>query len=497
MKRFLSYIIFALVIMITPLWLTSMPPASDQAPDTTEAPAETPPAQETPEETPPTMETPTPEAPATETPATQEASTEAAQTPEAPATEAPDQTKTMPDASEETTQPADASEEQPAETPSDATADLGMKETTTKEPKPAEEPKKEEEKKTEVTGMAPATTGPTKPTTVKEALKFHKEELNQIDTSMKTIQTNKDALKKQLRELDAKLGEAQAKAAEAKDIGFNVLQKDSEKGAQEDLAKIKQLIADIKTIREFVDSSFAQTFHDNITAIKVQIALIDQTIKTLQAQYPNVSLGELAKEQPAEPAKEKAKESGTIATTITKFTAWLVSSLKQVKDWMLSPSAIEEQKKKSNAEEKSKNGQQSGPVSDQVNKDIAWLNKSIEELDKKILTYSTMYKELKELIKELRARFDSVPVIQAYLLLTEDEKKPEEKLYWRRMAEHIFEKFLDLTAMTVEIGKNLVIKAYNYFLAGTVRRFTQDVQEKIAEMETRKIDTENLKDAQL
>ncbi|MBX9830807.1 hypothetical protein K2X40_02535 [Candidatus Babeliales bacterium] len=481
MKRFLSYIIFAHLIMITPHWLTSMPPASDQAPETT-AP-ETPeaaPAQEAAEETAPTMGTPE----ATEQPTPEEKSTETT-----PETETTDQSTTMPDASEETTQPTDASEEQPAETSSDAPADLGMQ-TKTEEPKSAEEPKKEEQ--TEATGMGPAKTEPAKPSTVKEALKFHKEELNQIDTSMKTIQTNKDALKKQLRELDAKLGEAQAKAAEAKDIGFNVLQKDSEKGAQEDLAKIKQLIADIKTIREFVDSSFAQTFHDNITAIKVQIALIDQTIKTLQTQYPNVSLGELAKEQPVEPEKAKSKESGAVATTITKFTAWLVSSLKQIKNWTLSPSALEEQKKKSNAEGKGKNGALTGPVSDQVNKDIAWLNKSIEELDKKILTYSTMYKELKDLIKELRARFDSVPVIQAYLLLTEDEKKPEEKLYWRRMAEHIFEKFLDLTAMTAEVGKNLTLKAYNYFLAGTVRRFTQDVQEKIAEMETKKAETESL-----
>lgn len=331
---------------------------------------------------------------------------------------------------------------------------------------------------------------PTPPTTIKESLSFHKKELNQIDTSLKAIQASKAALKKQLSELDAKIGEAQNKATEAKDIGFNVLQKDTEKNAQTDLDKIKKLIADIKTIREFIDSSFAQTFHENITAIKVQIALIDQTIKTLQAQYPTVTLGELAKEQPAatSPAAEKPKEAKTIENTLAKFTAWLVNSLKQIKDWMLSPAAVEEQKKKSIADKNAV----SGPVKEQVNKDIELINKSIEELDKKNIVYSTMYQDLKELIKELRSRFDSVPVIQAYLLLTEHEQKPTEKLYWRRIAQHIFDKLLDLVAIIFELVQNLTVKFYHNYIAGTINRFKQDVQEKIADMEIRKAETESL-----
>ncbi|QQR49497.1 hypothetical protein IPF37_01475 [bacterium] len=332
---------------------------------------------------------------------------------------------------------------------------------------------------------------PTPPTTIKESLSFHKKELIQIDASLKAIQASKAALKKQLSELDTKIGDAQNKATEAKDIGFNVLQKDTEKNAQADLDKIKKLIADIKIIREFIDSSFAQTFHENITAIKVQIALIDQTIKTLQAQYPTVTLGELAKEQPATvttPATEKPRESKTIENTLAKFTAWLINSLKQIKDWMLSPAAIEEQKKKSIADKNAV----SGPVKEQVNKDIELINKSIEELDKKNLTYSTMYQELKELIKELRARFDSVPVIQAYLLLTEHEQKPTEKLYWRRIAQHIFDKLLDLVAIIFELVQNLTVKFYHNYIAGTINRFKQDVQEKIADMEIRKAETESL-----
>ncbi len=371
-----------------------------------------------------------------------------------------------------------------------------------------------------VQATAPTTTIPTAAPAALRAAKrkeraqvTYKKELEQITESMNEINTHKDELKKLLRELDEKLHDARNKAAEAKKASFGLLQKETEKEAQDELTKVKGLLKTIEDLQKNVQGDFSKKFNDKKSAIKVQISVIEGLLKNLEAKGAH-----LQEQVTQAQAKQEAKKpqamvpavktmTSKVINTMSDATAWSIKKLRQAKDWLMKPPANGKKKKvnvatPAPAVSKAPAAPPVPPIAGvtpaptptpgvtatstlatEMKNQLSQLNNALQILDQEHIKFIESYGAAKQGIKGIKQKIAKFTFVTKHLK-QEEGKSIFAQFSWKQIIVHIFSKAIDLTVIIVKTTKNILVGTYQKFISPLVKKFTMQVKEKLKKDES-------------
>jgi len=359
-----------------------------------------------------------------------------------------------------------------------------------------------------------------------KTIKKEQKELNEIHQSMQTMDQHKDAMKAQLKELDAKLEEAHNKASQAKQQSFDILKQDDVKQAEKIFNQIRATLKEIKKTQQNLQGDFTKTFHEKVGLIKVEIAKINKSLENLKelkpvaefnpeeepAQEAEPGSAQTVQQQPVIP-KRKSTIISKINTALAHATAYTIASMKKAKNWFTSPSSTQQSKKKpltvqtdqfDHSKERETADEQGVkeigssdvsnpmPLVDRVKDKIEKAQERVKEFEDMSLEMHKIYKQIKKEMKIVKTKAYSIPVIRAFLIFKFQASPFYKNVKWRRGIEHLFSKFLDLLVIITYSSARVVKKTYNYLLADHIDRFVSDVHKKIKLMERDKNEDEEI-----
>jgi hypothetical protein len=143
----------------------------------------------------------------------------------------------------------------------------------------------------------------------------YKSMFSQIEQDMKSIDEQKDFLKKQIRTVDDQLHSARKNVVEAKNQSFKILSDSDHKAAGEKKSSIEKILQEAKEMRDDIQNSLMGEFNDKASQIKVLAAKIQGDIKLLANKAPKtVSENFLGKKN----SKGLAEPVAPIKTAISK-----------------------------------------------------------------------------------------------------------------------------------------------------------------------------------
>ncbi|MFH0897958.1 MAG: hypothetical protein V1855_00065 [bacterium] len=335
-------------------------------------------------------------------------------------------------------------------------------------------------------------------------------DVNQITTAMETINNLKDSAKQILKELDEKLHGTRTKIAEAKKQSFEILRKGTEQEAQDQLEQIKKILNDIQALQVDAQTVTSKNLNSKLSEIKVQIAVIETLLQTLQAKGVFTQAQPTPAPQTQGPKQEEAEKELPMTTQlsnlITAAVAYSIAAIKGALTWLMQPPS-DEQKKKNDVEQKIPSTTPSTPqtgagmpfptfpglaqpafpaqsAQDQLEMQITQLSKAEEFLDQIRIMFTNQYQEVDRAIKVLKAKLALYPLIKKHL--EETFKKADalhKEISLKEIVLHIVSKTIDLTVLMVSAIKNITIKVYRKFISPSVTSLKKNVKEKLEKIE--------------
>lgn len=365
----------------------------------------------------------------------------------------------------------------------------------------------------------------------------YKQDFDSLSSSLQQLSDLKNSLKTDLQGLDTKLSAAYQQAEDSKKISFEILQQETEEQAKNLLEKVKDNLKKIQDLQHVIQTSFSESFRKKITDIKLLMANITSSIQKLElktgtmppAQQPAQPLTSNAPIMKAPPVvqqstppapqaitpvsdeSDETKEEveqlqipqtffGMIKAKAVTIIAWLIKQSKRLTDWILTPSDETEVKKKRTITRQQETQTLAMPlmsapapslpnVSSSMNRDdqiktyITIINSITKIFDERRIEFSQQYHDVKMAYKVIQAKIATCKILSDYLSLQKQEAKVHEIPVWRKLLEHGFSRLIDLIIFFTHYTKIGIVKVYNHFFAPAIHRFTEDVQEKLSDME--------------
>ncbi|MFH0898597.1 MAG: hypothetical protein V1855_03385, partial [bacterium] len=175
----------------------------------------------------------------------------------------------------------------------------------------------------------PAPSTPESTVTAAPDLSAFEKEIGEVSKDFAEISTLKEELKTKLDKLDDKLQDSRVKAAQAKKIGIEVLQKDKA-STQAENEQINSILQNVKTTQEYAQKEFFQQFENSIKKIDDLMKKVQDKINALQIKGLKLQLVKATKEAPvagpgeAAPTEQKPEAEKTAEKTwLDKASDWL------------------------------------------------------------------------------------------------------------------------------------------------------------------------------